>query len=358
MLADYFQLQNRHVVTPLSCWQLPNLVRQQVTYTGHLESRQLNLACSQNTYTGHLAVPKLGMAETIVAADTLLSASIVLPNLAGNSLPGPSQEHNVDKRQKRTTSDIQSDNIMALTEIPLNNTAKIQIKMEPHRFLNVCKGVVTCYDCDCVTIEEICEELAPSLQKGSYGGVAILAHSNVNLESINIVSNLQVIAVRVSLPMEIRRTEGSPMSQLENEDRSGLKVSVKVFISSLKKEALRESLNSMFSTLDMEYIDSLVLAYPSKSEPTLLLAALKELWQILEDYVERKKLHSIGVSDVDTEVFIALYDWAKILPRSALTAVFGSEEVTLFWALRFQVHLKCRGVLASKGYVLCVHRSQ
>nr|CAD7571304.1 unnamed protein product [Timema californicum] len=156
----------------------------------------------------------------------------------------------------------------------------------------------------------------------------------------------------------IRRTEGSPMSQLENEDRSGLKVSVKVFISSLKKEALHESLNSMFSTLDMEYIDSLVLAYPSKSEPTLLLAALKELWQILEDYVERKKLHSIGVSDVDTEVFIALYDWAKILPRSALTAVFGSEEVTLFWALRFQVHLKCRGVLASKGYVLCVHRSQ
>ncbi|CAG2066350.1 unnamed protein product, partial [Timema podura] len=67
----------------------------------------------------------------------------------------------------------------------------------------------------------------------------------------------------------------------------------------------------LFSTLDMEYIDSLVLAYPSKSESSLLLAALKELWQILEDYVERKKLHSIGVSDVDTEVFIALYDWAK-----------------------------------------------
>nr|CAD7438001.1 unnamed protein product [Timema bartmani] len=173
----------------------------------------------------------------------------------------------------------------------------------------------------------------------------------------------------------IRRTEGSPMSQLENEDRSGLKVSVKVFISSLKKEALHESLDSMFSTLDMEYIDSLVLAYPSKSESSLLLAALKELWQILEDYVERKKIHSIGVSDVDTEVFIALYGWAKILwldkfvgsgiesrnfdeereilPRSALTEVFGSEEVTLFWALRFQVHLKCRGVLASKGYVLC-----
>nr|CAD7393388.1 unnamed protein product [Timema cristinae] len=143
------------------------------------------------------------------------------------------------------------------------------------------------------------------------------------IESLKItLSSWQPKNDGVGQHLQIRRTEGSPMSQLENEDRSGLKVSVKVFISSLKKEALHESLNSnspvielflsVFSTLDMEYIDSLVLAYPSKSEPTLLLAALKELWQILEDYVERKKLHSIGVSDVDTEVFIALYDWAKV----------------------------------------------
>nr|CAD7588896.1 unnamed protein product [Timema genevievae] len=135
------------------------------------------------------------------------------------------------------------------------------------------------------------------------------------IESLKItLSSWQPKNDGVGQHLQIRRTEGSPMSQLENEDRSGLKVSVKVFISSLKKEALHESLDSMFSTLDMEYIDSLVLAYPSKSESSLLLAALKELWQILEDYVERKKLHSIGVSDVDTEVFIALYDWAKIKP--------------------------------------------
>jgi hypothetical protein len=53
----------------------------------------------------------------------------------------------------------------------------------------------------------------------------------------------------------------------------------------------------------------------------------------------------------------------EILPRAALNEVFGSDtddglnSVELHWALRFQVHVKCRGVLSSKGYLLCVHRS-
>nr|CAD7263782.1 unnamed protein product [Timema shepardi] len=34
-------------------------------------------------------------------------------------------------------------------------------EVEPHIFLNVCKGVVTYYDLDCVSIEDICDELAP-----------------------------------------------------------------------------------------------------------------------------------------------------------------------------------------------------
>nr|CAD7263014.1 unnamed protein product [Timema shepardi] len=62
---------------------------------------------------------------------------------------------------KWTTSDIQSGNILALKEIPLSIMSRIQVKVEPHRFLDVCKEMVTCYDLDCVTIEEICEELAP-----------------------------------------------------------------------------------------------------------------------------------------------------------------------------------------------------
>nr|CAD7198010.1 unnamed protein product [Timema douglasi] len=40
----------------------------------------------------------------------------------------------------QTTTDTQSSNIMAIFEIPLSNTTHIPVKVEPHRFLNVCKG--------------------------------------------------------------------------------------------------------------------------------------------------------------------------------------------------------------------------
>lgn len=202
--------------------------------------------------------------------------------------------------------------------------------------------------------------------------------------------------------IQVYRTEDELGSKLDSEERKGLKVSVKVFISSLRKEALIEALNSVLDALHTTCIDSLVLAYPCKMESNLLLPGLKELWQVLEEYVEQQKLLSIGVSDVETDVFIALHDWARIkpsiiqisltsccvvppalqvftkehdvqllthsdpfeiLPRAALNELFGSRpgncfnSVELHWALRFQVHVKCRGVLSSKGYLLSVLRS-
>jgi glutamate--cysteine ligase regulatory subunit len=68
---------------------------------------------------------------------------------------------------------------------------------------------------------------------------------------------------------------------------------------------------AVFAALQTSCIDSVVLAYPYKAEPSLL-SGLKELWQVLEEYVQQQKLISIGVSDVETDVFIALYGWAKV----------------------------------------------
>nr|CAD7577778.1 unnamed protein product [Timema californicum] len=170
------------------------------------------------------------MATSFVAADNLLSAGIVLPNPAGNSLPSLLQDRTNDKRRKRvrpssplqlkiqevvrpqphflvmsrvydgetlkcaspfilervingaakseisirklqdgtaiiqTLNDVQTVNVMGITEIPLSNSPHLQVKMEPHRFLNVCKGVVTCYDLVCLGIEELC---AVKLKKSS-----------------------------------------------------------------------------------------------------------------------------------------------------------------------------------------------
>jgi glutamate--cysteine ligase regulatory subunit len=69
---------------------------------------------------------------------------------------------------------------------------------------------------------------------------------------------------------------------------------------------------AVLAALQTSCIDSVVLAYPCKAVPSLLLPGLKELWQVLEEYVEQQKLISIGVSDVETDVFIALYGWARV----------------------------------------------
>nr|CAD7201103.1 unnamed protein product [Timema douglasi] len=97
-----------------------------------------------------------------------------------DKLPGPSEAHSIvqevvrlqprfllrsrveeEENLKRTIKYSLTANILAITEIPLSNSAHLEVKVEPHRFLNVCKGVVTCYDLDCVSIEDICEELSP-----------------------------------------------------------------------------------------------------------------------------------------------------------------------------------------------------
>jgi hypothetical protein len=48
----------------------------------------------------------------------------------------------------------------------------------------------------------------------------------------------------ICLYLQVYRTEDGLGSKLDSEERKGLKVSVKVFISSLKKEALVDALNS------------------------------------------------------------------------------------------------------------------
>lgn len=46
---------------------------------------------------------------------------------------------------------------------------------------------------------------------------------------------------------------------------------------------------------------------------------------------------------------------SELLPTSVIEEVFGAGW-HLSWVVRSQVHVKCRGVLASKGYIVCIER--
>lgn len=37
------------------------------------------------------------------------------------------------------------------------------------------------------------------------------------------------------------------------------------------------------------------------------------MWSVVEELAEQKKFEDVGVSDIDTDVFVNLYNWAKVV---------------------------------------------
>ncbi|PZC72551.1 glutamate--cysteine ligase regulatory subunit [Helicoverpa armigera] len=123
-----------------------------------------------------------------------------------------------------------------------------------------------------------------------------------------------------------------------------------------------------------------------------ILPGIKILWGVLEDYVKEGRVQQLGVADVGGGCLRKLHAWARVRPAiaqinlasccvvpPALHAFCRANDVQLLthadppdllsiaavktlsdagvgcnnldWCARYQVHIKCRGVLALKGYV-------
>ncbi|KAG7204482.1 hypothetical protein KM043_004913 [Ampulex compressa] len=185
---------------------------------------------------------------------------------------------------------------------------------------------------------------------------------------------------------------GMEDKSLQELDRKNAKITVKVFMSSPKAESLKEAMDKIFIVLGTNAIESLVISYTGANSKEDLVTSLKCLWPAVEEYVTLGLLSDVGLSDVNTNEFIDLFQWAKvkpnivqislatccvvppalqkftmdhevqllthsdpgqILPQEALNDVFGNG-VSLHWIARYQIHLKCRGILSSKGYLVYI----
>lgn len=62
----------------------------------------------------------------------------------------------------------------------------------------------------------------------------------------------------------------------------------------------------VFKELNEEVVDSVILSFNHGKDT--LLADVLILWAVLEGYVNKQKITRIGVSDVDTDLFISLYN--------------------------------------------------
>ncbi|CAG9760259.1 unnamed protein product [Ceutorhynchus assimilis] len=186
-----------------------------------------------------------------------------------------------------------------------------------------------------------------------------------------------------------------------------LKIGLKVFLINDNPALLEEALSqALQKQLNVPKVFDVIISFKNHSldeaanqEPNLLdksefdnLNQIKPIWKCLETYVSKKIVGELGIADIEESTFKELYEWATIKPSivqinletccvvpPGLQSFCKEKEVKLYthndssvilpdklveemfgntlelqWAVRFTIHIKCRGVLTTKGYCICM----
>ncbi|CAH3948787.1 glutamate--cysteine ligase regulatory subunit [Pieris brassicae] len=280
--------------------------------------------------------------------------------------------------------------------------------------------------------EELSESIKLTLSEwGTQNGLPIQNGTTEPSQHYMVVSTSKASEAVVN----ITRPHDDVQIKMAEEDRKNLKIGVKIFINEDSPTALCECLENVFTALQTEFIENVILSYNpehlhkeerddnvkttfTKASPISLgstvvrnssteleadsdadarkceaiLPGIKTLWAVLEDYVKNGRVLQLGVADVGGGCLYKLHAWAVVKPTIAqinlasccvvppsLHTFCKANDVQLLthadpadllsvaalktlsdagigcnnldWCARYQVHIKCRGVLALKGYV-------
>lgn len=75
-----------------------------------------------------------------------------------------------------------------------------------------------------------------------------------------------------------------------------------------------------------------MIAYKSAEGPEEMLSPLKKIWSVVEEYVKVDKLSSVGLSDINTNTFIELFQWADV--RTSCTKRFSFQSIFIHVTIR------------------------
>uniref|UniRef100_A0A1A9W433 GCS light chain n=1 Tax=Glossina brevipalpis TaxID=37001 RepID=A0A1A9W433_9MUSC len=203
---------------------------------------------------------------------------------------------------------------------------------------------------------------------------------------------------------QVLRSNTQLKQKITENARNEISIGAKLFMNKNSKGCFKEAANALMTTLDVDHVDNLVLTYhpkispyPDASAATLqcqsvhrwgnYLNELKELWFCLEDFVLQNQINQLGITDLDTEALKLLCQPTHVKPTIAqinlaaccvvpppLKEFCTQHDIQLLthsdpdvlladenfilpndavdWSLRYQVHVRCRGVLTAKGYLL------
>ncbi|XP_037917299.1 glutamate--cysteine ligase regulatory subunit [Hermetia illucens] len=217
---------------------------------------------------------------------------------------------------------------------------------------------------------------------------------------------------------QLQRAHNELAEKIDEHGRDDIKVGVKIFLNNDSVEYLNEAVIATLKVLNLECLDNVILAYHpcSKSGHTAngvvdeaikndnfewganngdAINNLKELWTHLEKFAKSKKICQLGIADLDVDSLKELHQSAVvppsvaqinlsaccvvppplqqfctandipllthsdpnvILPKDALEKTLGLKDYDVAWTARYQVHVKCRGLLIVKGFIVGAKR--
>ncbi|XP_073815786.1 glutamate-cysteine ligase modifier subunit [Musca autumnalis] len=173
---------------------------------------------------------------------------------------------------------------------------------------------------------------------------------------------------------------------LENQ-RNEISIGAKLFVNNASTVGVQEAVKALMEILKVEHVDNLVVAYHPQSGAAVDVNSLKNLWNVLQEYAEKKQICQLGIADLDSSSLQELHSNARVPPTIAQINLanccvvppelkefctqndiqlltHGDREIlladddfiipdyTVDWVVRYQVHVRCRGVLTAKGYIV------
>ena len=160
-----------------------------------------------------------------------------------------------------------------------------------------------------------------------------------------------------NLPEKITRNNDDLLVKLSEYKREEIKIGAKVFINNSSVSHLKEAIDQLFITLNVDHLDNLILAFHPRQQTDEVtnghaengdehltngsadvtaggggvkenviqwgtssksaLTDLKNLWKVLEEYGHQKKICQLGIADLDIDSLTNLWSTCEIRPTIA-----------------------------------------